>query len=256
MKLRIVNHLKALVKILLIAGLLVYLCFALFHFARVANEEKCSGLNIVIADSTRAGFITREEVVRLIDKAKVNPVNSAIDRVKTKEISDALLKNPFISEVICYKMADHRVAILLQQRLPLLRVQSVEGGDYYIDENGAAMRFTEYPADLVVATGHIDASYAKNDLCRMGRFLREHKFWDDQIEQIYVHKDGKMDLVPRIGAQLIHIGRPDSLDIKFRNLHVFYEKVMPQVGWDKYAKIDLRHINQVICTKSDIAQKP
>lgn len=230
-------------------GLIVYLGFALVRFSRIANEEKCSGLNIVIADSTRAGFISRDEVVRLIDKAKVNPVNTAIDRVNTTNIKEALLKNPFIKDIDCYKTADHRVTILLEQRLPLLRVCPQNEHDYYIDENGDAMRFTGYPADLAVATGYISADYAKKKLRVIGRFLRENRFWDDQIEQIYVHRDGKIDLVPRVGSQLIHIGLPDSLDVKMNNLLVFYQKVMPQVGWNKYSEIDLRHTNQVICKK-------
>lgn len=240
---------KTLFKLLVILGLIVYLGFAFARFTRMANEEKCVGVNIVIADSTRAGFITRTEALRLINKAGLNPIGTAIDRVNTKKIEQALLQNPFIKEAQCYKTADHHIALMLQQRLPLLRVQPTGQPDYYIDENGDAMRFTEYPADLAVATGHIDTAYAKQQLRTLGLFLHDNPFWDDQIEQIIVRKDGKVDLVPRVGAQLIHLGLPDSLGVKLNNLREFYQKVMPKVGWNAYAEIDLRHTNQVVCKK-------
>ena len=54
-----------------------------------------------------------------------------------------------------------------------------------------------------------------------------------------------------MGNQVIHLGRPDSLQKKFRNLMAFYEKVMPEVGWNKYTNIDISHTNQIIALKRD-----
>ena len=58
-----------------------------------------------------------------------------------------------------------------------------------------------------------------------------------------------MQLVPRVGGHVIAFGNTDSISQKFRNLYAFYEKVMPQVGWNKYAEISVEHISQIIGRK-------
>ena len=130
-----------------------------------------------------------------------------------------------------------------------MRIMADNGDDYYIDDKGNLMNPQGYSADLVVATGSISKSLAKTQLIKLGRFLRDDAFWNNQIEQIYVSPDQRMQLVPRVGGHVIAFGNTDSISQKFRNLYAFYEKVMPQVGWNKYAEISVEHISQIIGRK-------
>ena len=75
----------------------------------------------------------------------------------------------------------------------------------------------------------------------------------DQIEQVYVRKDRKgkqvVELVPRVGDQIVYLGPLDDYQKKLSKLKTFYEKAVGTVGWRKFAKVNLEYDNQIICTK-------
>lgn len=240
---------KTLTKLLLLALCIGYLTFVFLKVSRTQVALKCEGVRTLVADSAKAGFITPVEVDRLLQKAALYPVGREMSRISGAEIEQALRRNHFISDVHVYKTpANRMVNIVITQRAPLLRVMADSGEDFYIDEHGARMQAGRYAADVPVATGSVGLRYARGKLLALGRELRDDAFWNAQIQQICVRPDGEVDLVPRVGRQLIHFGDPSrETAVKLRNLRAFYEKVMPEVGWNKYAQINLEHTNQIIC---------
>lgn len=241
---------KTFLKLFLLLALAAYLVFA---FARLTSGEdptECTAVHFVVSDSAHAGFITPAEADRLLVKAGIHPVGRKMDDIDTRAIEDSLKKNPFIKSATCYKAPGGKLNVLIAQRLPVVRIMAQNGEDYYIDENGYTMEKLHYVADIVVATGSIDRRRDRRELVRMGCFLRDNEFWNNQIEQINVSERGEMDLIPRVGSQTIHLGRPDSIARKLHNLRSFYEKVMPEVGWNKYSEINIEHTNQIICKKA------
>ena len=78
-------------------------------------------------------------------------------------------------------------------------------------------------------------------------------FWNNQIEQIYVTKNRKgkrvVELVPRVGDQIVYLGVLDDYEKKLRKLRKFYDRAIGTVGWKKYAQVNLEYDNQIICTK-------
>ena len=73
------------------------------------------------------------------------------------------------------------------------------------------------------------------------------------IEQIHIEPDAKgtfvATLIPRVGDHTIFLGTLDQLDTKLRRLQIFYQQGLPQVGWNKYSRLDLQYGNQIVCTK-------
>ena len=43
---------------------------------------------------------------------------------------------PFINTAQCYKTKDGHVNIYITQRMPIIRIKSSNGADYYLDDNG------------------------------------------------------------------------------------------------------------------------
>lgn len=240
---------KTLVKILLLVALAVYLVFAFADFSRHGDNTVCSSVNYTIADSLHAGFITTEEADRLLRASGLYPVGRTLDQVDALAIEQALRRNSYIDSVSCYKSPNGVVNVLIEQRLPLLRVLSDDGDDYYMDQKGNLMTPQGYVADLIVATGHIDRKYARSQLLKLGRFLHSDPFWNAQVEQIHVLPNHHLRLVPRVGGHTIEFGTADSISQKFRNLYTFYEKVLPQVGWNKYTEISVEHVTQIVGKK-------
>lgn len=240
---------KTLVKIVLLVALAVYLVFAFADFSRHGDNTVCSSVNYTIADSLHAGFITVEEADRLLRASGLYPVGRTLDQVDGLAIEQALRRNSYIDSVSCYKSPNGVVNVLIEQRLPLLRVLADNGDDYYMDQKGNLMTPQGYVADLIVATGHIDRKYARSELLKLGRFLHVDPFWNAQVEQIHVLPNHHLRLVPRVGGHTIEFGTADSISQKFRNLYTFYEKVLPQVGWNKYTEISVEHVTQIVGKK-------
>lgn len=243
---------KTFFKIFLLLAIIVYLVFAFTQFTRQGDQTVCRRVNFTIADSAQAGFITADEADRLLRAAGIYPVGQQMKSIDGQLIERTLARNAFIDSVTCYKAPNGDVNVLIMQRLPLMRILSDNGEDYYIDAKGNTMNPQGYVADLVVATGAIDRAYAKRELTKLGIYLRDNEFWNNQIEQVNVAPDHQISMVPRVGGHIIAFGNTDSIPTKFRNLYSFYKKVLPQVGWNKYSEISVEHLTQVVATKKKI----
>jgi len=243
---------KTFLKLLLLAVMVAYLFAAFAWIVGGRDTTKCTGVNVVITDSVHAGFITSDEVLRLLNEAGLNPTGRIMDSISGQAIEDTLLRNSFIRMANCYKTPGGTVYIQVAQRLPILRVKANNGEDYYIDSEGVPMRPQNYTANLAIATGSISKDFAHRYLVHLARYLHNHKFANDLITQINVEEDGRIELIPRIGCEVIRIGRIDSVAItrQMGNLYAFYTKVLPTVGWTTYREVSLEFANQIICKKA------
>lgn len=241
---------KTIFKLALLAGLFVYLILAFTKFSQTEDKSVCRQVNITIADSSHAGFITRERADEMLRKSGRYPVGKQMGQIDGAVIEETFMRNTFIDSVACYKSPNGVVNVLIEQRLPLMRVMADNGDDYYIDDKGNLMSPKGYAADLVVATGNISKAYAKKKLVGLGLYLKENPFWDRQIEQIQVDDRQNLFMVPRVGQHTIAFGTADSISRKFRNLYAFYEKVLPEVGWNKYSEISVEHVSQIVGKKA------
>ncbi len=54
-------------------------------------------------------------------------------------------------------------------------------------------------------------------------------------------------MIPTIGETKIEFGRPMNIEKKFEKLSVFYTRIIPAEGWNKYTTVKLRFKNQIVC---------
>lgn len=245
---------KTALKLLLLVAMIAYLVYAFVTPRR--DTTVCTAVRVVIADSQHAGFIDTIEVMRQLDRARLNPVGHPMDSVNSTLIEKELLRNSFIKLAQCYKSSGGTVNIYVSQRLPILRVKADNGEDYYIDDKGEPMKPQNYKADLAIATGLISKDYAKHTLIHLARQLHDNDFVNDLTTQIDVDARGNVTLIPRIGCDAIHLGTIDSTTVAMQltNLHAFYAKVLPTVGWNKYREISLEYSGQIVCKKATHGQ--
>ncbi|MBQ8607007.1 MAG: cell division protein FtsQ [Bacteroidaceae bacterium] len=209
----------------------------------------CNDLH-VITDTTRVCFITSEEVISILKTNRLYPINKPADSIDSRLIEQTLLKNPYVRRVECYKTPYNSLCIHVEQRLPILRILSSSGQNYYIDHLGDVMPASASSAcRLTVATGHIETEFAHNELYEFACLLRERPFWDKQIQQINITPQGEIELIPRVGNHILFLGHPTDLSEKLNRLEIFYSKVLGQIGWNKYSRISVEFDNQVICKR-------
>ena len=72
------------------------------------------------------------------------------------------------------------------------------------------------------------------DVYRLVTFITDDKFWNSQIEQIYVNNKYEFELIPRVGSHIIELGRVEDLEEKFENLKILYLRGFNKIGWNQY----------------------
>lgn len=229
--------------------LFCYIVFVTFFFRERRQDYVCHDLEIVVKDSLDKHFVTEEDVVYQLRKAGLNPIDRPMNDVNTDRIESELLKNEMIAGVEAYKTPSGIIKLEVYQKMPILRVIGIRG-NYYVDNEGSTMPVSRrYVADVPVASGSVEKELAVTDLYKFALFLQKNEFWNNQIEQIYVHSDNEIELIPRVGKLRIVLGTFHNFEEKLNNLQLFYEQAIPKVGWEKYSIINLKYKNQIVCTK-------
>ncbi|MEG1685851.1 MAG: cell division protein FtsQ/DivIB [Bacteroides sp.] len=242
-------------KILLLIALLLtiaYLVIAITAFNNKPNNRVCRRVELVIRNSAEGNIISKNDIYNVLKQKGIYPVGKKTNVIQTKIIENQLKRHPLIEEAECYKTLSGNICLEIEPRLPILRIISDNGDNYYIDSKGKILQHgTNYAAHLAVVTGNVKKTFAIKELYKFGLFLKNNEFWNAQIEQINVSPEKNIELVPRIGEHIVFMGKLDHFEDKLARLELFYKKALNQVGWNKYERINIEFSNQIICTKKN-----
>jgi cell division protein FtsQ len=256
---------KKALKILIVIPLL-YLVATPVYFADSINAKTVTGIEIVLSDSADYHFITKDHLYNLIFSSSEKIIGKPIKEVALENIEKNIKTIQELRTAEAYTTINGKLMIWAEQRRPIMRVMPDEGGDYFIDDEGVVIRRrNSYNPRLHIVVGHINISQAmlngvsvldttiKNSTLRDIHYLVSHiskdNFWSAQIDQIYVDRNNKIELIPRVGNHIVRLGTVEDLEEKLINLETFYKDVLSEVGWNKYSVINLEFKNQIVCIK-------
>jgi cell division protein FtsQ len=256
---------RKVLKILMIIPVLYLIIIPVFLVSS-ANSRLCGGMVVDISDSSEYHFVTRRQ---LLNMAYGN--TSRIAGKPVRDISVSAIENRInvlreLKKAEAYMSIDGVVHIYIEQRKPVMRVIPGEGGDYFVDEEGVVVRRRNlYNPRLHIVEGNVNISSAMlngisvldtsikhsilKEIYPLVVYINADNFWSAQIDQIYVDGNDEIDLITRVGNQIIHLGSTENYEGKLRNLETFYDKVLPEVGWNKYSVINLEFRDQIVCKK-------
>ncbi|MCX6325529.1 MAG: cell division protein FtsQ/DivIB [Bacteroidia bacterium] len=245
---------------------MLYLIIIPVYLAISTNAKPCGGIEINIKDSSDYHFVTRRQLLSLVYGNTKRILGQPVKDVSVSKIESRInvLRELKVAEV--YMTIDGTVHVYVDQRDPVMRVMPDNGGDYFVDEDGVVVRKRNlYTPRLHIVGGNVNISSAmldgisvldtsiKNsilkDIYHLVNYINDDNFWSAQIDQIYVDGNDEIDLIPRVGNQLVHLGTSENYEGKLRNLEAFYDKVLPEVGWNKYSLINLEFKDQIVCKK-------
>lgn len=258
---------KKFLKILLIIPVL-YIIIMPVYMASSTNSKPCGGVVIDIGDSSDYHFVTKRQLLNLAYGNSDRIAGKPVKEVSVSAIESRINVLREIKKVEAYMTIDGMVHVYVEQRNPVMRVMPDNGGDYFVDEDGVVMRRRNlYNPRLHIVEGNVNISAAMlngvsvldttikksilKDIYPLVNYINGDKFWSAQIDQIYVDGNDEIDLIPRAGNQQIHLGTTENYEGKLRNLEAFYDKVLPEVGWNKYSLINLEFKDQIVCKKRD-----
>ena len=214
----------------------IYLVFA---FTKLNKPDEsnliCTKVNINIQDEMTNGFLDAKEIKKRLKAKKIYPLEKPLNKISTRHIEETLMQSPFVKSAECYKTQDGLVDINLTQRMPIVRIKSINNEDYYVDDHYQIMPNTKYTSDMIIATGYINKWYAQKYVSLLSKALMTNELWRNQIEQNAVEKREK-DI-------------QDFVNRKMSRLENFYKYGLSKAGWNKYSYINLEFDNQIICKK-------
>lgn len=235
------------------------------------NLVKCSQYSINIDYGTADVLVTKDDIYHVVKKTGQLLKGQPIGYIDAERIESTLKKQPYLTNANVFITIDGKVVIDVTQSQPVLRIFNQKGESFYLDALGHLLPLNPaFSARVIVANGFINETYSRtvnylkdsvkmkdslefhsviNHLLRLGLFIQKDKFLKALIEQIYVNRNGEIELIPRIGNQTILFGDAENIPEKFERLKVFYLMGLSKTGWNKYTVINIKFKNQVIGTK-------
>lgn len=254
-------------KILLIIPLLYILVLPVW-LVHSLRSERCANISIDLNDSSDYHFVTERNLLNLVNGSGGKILGKPVSEVSVTKIEEKIKQIRELKEAEVYFSVDGTMHVYADQRDPVMRVIPESGGDFFVDEDGVLVKKRNlYNPRLHIVGGNIKISNSmldgvsifdtlnKNSILKdvyyLVKYIENDDFWSAQIDQIYIDDESEIDLIPRVGNQLIHLGTTENLKGKLRNLSEFYDDVLPAVGWNKYSVINLEYKDQIVCKRRD-----
>ena len=238
--------LKIILILLLPACLIAAYVYAQYKY----TEEVCKNIKVILLNPKEQQYLSEADILKMVSENKLAIAGVGLKEINLDKIEKTIQKNPIIKNNECYKTSSGEIIVEVEQRIPELRVITPTTS-YYIDKDRKKLPLSEkIVIYLPVATGEITEEFAKNNLYDFVQYLKRNKKWENQIEEIIVGEDEDIELVPRIGKQLILFGKMSNFEEKFNAIDLLYTQVFSKTGWNYYNKIDLRYEGKIICTKN------
>jgi cell division protein FtsQ len=245
---------RRVLKILTWIGIAIWFVVILGFVSGEADEVLCNRIEVVLSDTVHNRFVTESDIRALFRSSSMELQGYPISEINIREMESILEENAYIRDAEVSTDITGRMEVRIEQRVPLVRIMPRGSRGYYLDTERKKLPLSEqFTPHILLLSGYIgERDAAKEQLEEIHRFcsyVTNHPFWSDQIVQIYVNRKGEYELIPRVGAHQILLGSMEMWEKKLRNLEMLYEQGFPSYGWNSYGIINLKYINQVICTK-------
>jgi cell division protein FtsQ len=271
------NHLEKFKKIAILSLLVICAIGLLLSLGFVNKEQdkmRCQSLDIQVDQNGDLYFLDRNDIEKLIKSRGDSIQGEPKASLNVTALEKALNSHADIANAEVSVSIDGKVKVRITQRKPIVRIINETGDSYYMDDEGKLMPLSDkYTAKVLIANGKIPESYGKHykqtmediakdssvkahsmldEVFAMATYIEKSEFWSAQIQQIYINDDKEMELVPMVGNQKIIFGDTTAMDEKFKKLLTFYAQGLNTTGWwNKYATINLKFKNQIVCTKKE-----
>ena len=248
------------------------LLFSLGFVAKKEREIIAGTLDIQILNNEENLFLNESEVKGFIQQREEPILGQNYGKLGIPELEKALNTHPAVENAEVSATLNGEIKVEVTQRTPVVRIINKDGESYYIDKQSKLMPLNEnYSARVIVANGEIFEPYdrkyqynvnqiAKNetfskvsildDVLAVTRYIQEDTLLSNLIHQIYVTKDQEIELFPVFGCQKIVLGNAQFLEEKLNKLKLLYKQGINKTdSWNKYASLNLKYKNMVVCTK-------
>ncbi|MBR2947123.1 MAG: hypothetical protein IKC17_00840 [Bacteroidales bacterium] len=246
--------------LLLFAG---YFVFAEILTDKVEKETRCHQIEVTILDSAINRFVSRQEVLTMISKSGIDPMEKLRSEIDIDMLEQHLTGRSAIKHCNISLDREGYMRVEVSQRRPLIRLETANGG-FYIDEQMYILPLVEsFSSYVPIISGEIPLNIERNYrgfyhgenrqwlemLMEMILYINRHPLWSAQIQQIEVERNLDLNLYNRVGDQKVIFGQMNRYEYKLAKLEAYYRNIVPVHGWEKYSEVNLKYSDQIVCTK-------
>lgn len=233
------------------------LVFVLFSFSNSKQKDRtCESIHIHVDNQIDNFFIEEVDVLSLMTNGNRQIIKGlskeAIDLAHFEELTKS---NKFIltSEVSIAHNGD--IYVKIKENKPIARIFTSKES-FYIDERGTRLPLSQnYTARVIVvnATQFEPAqqiSFFEEEgiiYTQLVNEIEQNIFCKKQLAEMKISKIGRLTLRGHIGNEQVILGKPDDFEQKLQKLEIYYKKILPSVGWNKYKLVNLEFNKQIVC---------
>ena len=238
--------------ILLTFGVFIVLSVMSFkHGQPYANNS--SQIDI---DYTQGHLFINNEIVQ----AKIKEFFHSSNQVSSENLyllENYLQNHPHIQKANAYIDSRGTLHVQITQINPIARVIPIGSISFYIDSLGRKIPISKiYTAQVPILSGYIPEVFNRvepirsqelKSLAHVIEVARKSPFWNAQITQLIMTDSGDIQMIPRLGNQIITLGDSTDIQAKLNRLDIFYQKISKQNGWNVFKYIDVQFNHQIVC---------
>ncbi len=245
-------------------------------------------LDIRVLDSARLGVITPAMVRLWIENEGITLKNMPVRDINTLAIERLAERRGYVRDASVWADMSGVIHITLTQRHPMMRVVtgwSPDDYNFYVTDDGWILPLQNHASSYVpVVSGYIPLPFPKGyagrledigadnkkkfaenygfirKLTNFVSYIEGNSFWRAMFVQISVTggsapgslpewHEPEIELVSRVGDQVILLGTLDGYEEKLSKLQLFYRKAIPAEGWGAEKVINLKYRGQIVCTR-------
>lgn len=240
-----------------VAVALIGVSFLIAFSEQKQNGAVCKDIVIEIDNLHENHFMDEADVLKLVEGSGQSIKGVSIGRINLKVIESKLKDDKHILDADLYGDLKGNLVVDVELRRPIARIVQSDAPDAYISEDGVIMPVSEkYTSRVVLISGafvkdlleseDLNNTVEGKQILEMIEFINDDKFWKAQVAQLDINSTGEVIIYPQITGQKVEFGKPDNMEVKFKKLMIFYKDILPQRGWTRYERVNLKYEGQVI----------
>jgi len=240
-----------------IGAALIGLSFLIAFSERKQAGVVCKDIVVELENISDNHFLDEDDILRLVESSGVSVKGTPIERIDLRAIEKKLKYDKHIKEAELYGDLKGNLIVTVELRRPIARIVQEDGPDAYISEEGIVMGVSEkFSSRVMIMSGRfVKQILEMGDLKKveegqrlldMIHFINENNFWRAQVAQLDISSHADITVYPQVTGQLVEFGTSERFEEKFTKLMVFYKEILPQKGWTRYERVNLKYEGQVI----------
>jgi len=217
----------------------------------------CKDIVVQLDNVQENHFMNEMDALRIVESGQPNLRGKKFNEINLKAFESELMLNKHVKDAELFSDLKGNLIVNVQLRRPIARLVQEDGPDAYIAEDGTVMPVSEdFTSRVIIISGGFVKTILDNQnlnlfdegkqLMAMIEYINEDSFWKAQASQLDINRAGKVFIIPQVTSQVVEFGSPVNIEEKFKKLRIFYKKVLPQMGWTKYKRVNLEYDGQVV----------